>query len=318
MHPPHATIPASRLRQMNDLPTVISKPFASASFTRRAALGVVCVVMTLALGLVGCKSDPAANVPPAATPPVTLQLKQTPITVDVASDERTRLLHLRLKKDLPENTGMLLVFQSDDYFKVPTDNLYLKLDVILLDPMGKVLFVRPMSEALAREFESPVGARYALMVATGVAAKAGIDIGDTVAIPPAVAALSEPVRLPIKLGSETIRMEIAATDALRQRGLMYRTSLPQDAGMVFVFQREQELAFWMKDTRIPLDIVYLERSGRIVSIKHMAPYDINATPSEGFARYAIELNLGAAARLGLKRGDFIDLPEAVRNPKDLE
>lgn len=267
----------------------------------------------------GCKSDSAANPTPTSVAPVTLTIGQTPVIVDVVSDERARLLHLRLKKDLPDRTGMLLVFQSDDFFKVPTDNLYMTLDVVLMAADGRVLKVVSMGEATSpREFKSPVAARYALLLASGSAGKLGVAEGSTILLPPAVTTLAEPVRIPLRLGNETVQVEIVATDLLRQRGLMYRQSLPQDAGMVFVFDREQDLGFWMKDTRIPLDIVYVNRDGRIVSIKHMAPFDTDRTGSDGPARYAIELNLGTAKRLGLKKGDLVALPEAIRNPKDLE
>jgi len=264
----------------------------------------------------GCKSGPSTAVPPAPVPPVTLLLNQTPIVVEVASDERARLLHLRLKNNLPDHTGMLLVFQSDDHFKVPTNNLLLKLDALLLDAGGKVLDIRPMTDAA--EFESPVPARYALLLPSGLAARTGVAAGAVIPIPPAIAALAEPRRIPMALGNQTLRMEVVATDALRQRGLMYRQSLPPDAGMVFVFAEEQDLGFWMKDTRIPLDIVYLDRDGRIVSIKHMAPFDTSRTGSDGRSKIAIELNLGKAAELGLKPGQVVALPQEVRSPPDLE
>lgn len=274
------------------------------------------LLSALLLFAAGCKSDPAANVPPAPVPPVTLHLNQTPIVVEVASDERARLLHLRLKKELAAKSGLLLVFQSDDHFKLPTDNLFLTLDVVLLSSEGKVLDVRPMSAAHGREFESPVAARYALLLTSGAAA--GVAAGQVIALPPEVGALAEPVRVPLQLGNQIVRLEVVASDALRQRGLMFRNSLPPDAGMIFVFPREQDQGFWMKDTRIPLDIVYLDRNGKIVSIKHMAPFDTDRTGSDGPAQFAIELNLGKAAGLGLKPGQVIALPESMKNPPDLE
>lgn len=291
-------------------------PHPSTAPNRRAFPETALLALLMCVVVVGCKSDPAANVPAAPVPPVTVLLDGTPIKLQVASDERARLLHLRLNKSLPDKTGMLLVFQSDDHFKLPTDNLFMTLDVVLLDSQGKVFDVRPMSAANGPEFESPVAARYALLLPSGAAA--GVAAGQKIALPPEVTALAEPARVPLQLGNQVIRLEVVASDALRQRGLMFRNSLPPDAGMIFVFPREQDQGFWMKDTRIPLDIVYLDRNGKIVSIKHMAPFDTDRTGSDGPAQFAIELNLGKAAELGLKPGQVIALPESMTNPPDLE
>lgn len=122
----------------------------------------------------------------------------------------------------------------------------------------------------------------------------------------------------VTLGGRPFNLEVAATDVNRQLGLMFRKSMPADAGMIFVFPREQELGFWMKNTEIPLDIVYLDAAGRVVSVKQMEPHDLGRTPSDGPARFAIELNKGTAGPLGIKPGDTIDLPDRVRNPPDLD
>jgi uncharacterized membrane protein (UPF0127 family) len=122
----------------------------------------------------------------------------------------------------------------------------------------------------------------------------------------------------VTLGGKPFNLEIAASDERRQFGLMHRDSLAADGGMVFVFPSETRLSFWMHNTRIPLDIIYLDAGGVIVTIKQMEPYDESGVPADRPAKYAIELNRGTAARLGLKVGDKIDLPPAVRNPPDLQ
>ncbi|MDQ3439435.1 MAG: DUF192 domain-containing protein, partial [Planctomycetota bacterium] len=85
----------------------------------------------------------------------------------------------------------------------------------------------------------------------------------------------------MQIGSQTYTLEIANTDATRQRGLMERDSMPADHGMIFVFPEERELGFWMKNTRIPLDIIYLDTGGQIVSVHQMKPYDRTNVPSAG-------------------------------------
>lgn len=125
---------------------------------------------------------------------------------------------------------------------------------------------------------------------------------------------SPPTGLPtvqIKLGTKTYTVEIAANDTDRQRGLMQRDSMPAEWGMIFVFPDEEMRGFWMKNTRIALDIIYVAGDGKVVSIHQMKPYDLNSTSSKGPAKYAIELNEGEAAKAGLKEGDVLVIPAAA-------
>jgi hypothetical protein len=110
----------------------------------------------------------------------------------------------------------------------------------------------------------------------------------------------------MRIGRKTFTLEVADTDATRQLGLMYRDSLPANRGMLFIFPDEQRLGFWMKNTRIPLDIIYLDSAGQVVCIRQMKPFDERSVPSGSPARFAIELNQGAAA--AVKVGDKLAIP----------
>jgi uncharacterized membrane protein (UPF0127 family) len=107
-----------------------------------------------------------------------------------------------------------------------------------------------------------------------------------------------------------VRVEIADTDPERARGLMGRTALAEDRGMLFVFEEEQELSFWMKDTLIPLSIAYMDSEGRTVDIQDMKaldddpPHYASAEP----ARYALEVNKGFFEERGVEVGDRAELP----------
>jgi uncharacterized membrane protein (UPF0127 family) len=103
-----------------------------------------------------------------------------------------------------------------------------------------------------------------------------------------------------------VPVEIAATDTERERGLMGRTALAEDAGMLFVFDREQQLSFWMKDTLIPLSIAYINESGRIVDIQDMQPLDETPHPSTEPARYALEVNGGFFVARGIQVGHKVE------------
>ena len=105
-----------------------------------------------------------------------------------------------------------------------------------------------------------------------------------------------------------VQVEIADTDAERQTGLSGRPTLAEDAGMLFVFDQEQPLSFWMKDTLIPLSIAYISAEGRIVDIQDMQPLDETPHPSAEPAQYALEVNQGFFAERGVAVGDTVELP----------
>ena len=108
--------------------------------------------------------------------------------------------------------------------------------------------------------------------------------------------------------SVPVQVEIADTDDERQTGLMGRTALAADAGMLFVFGQEQPLSFWMKNTLIPLSIAYIDDRGTIVDIQDMEPLDETSHPSAAPARYALEVNQGFFEEHGIRVGDWIELP----------
>jgi uncharacterized membrane protein (UPF0127 family) len=117
----------------------------------------------------------------------------------------------------------------------------------------------------------------------------------------------------MRIGSEQFTLEVADEDKEREVGLMNRRSMPANHGMIFVFPREERLAFYMKNTYIPLDIIYVDADGEVVSIHPMQPLDVTSIPTRAPAKYAIELNQGAAARVGVKPGDRLTIPPDAAN-----
>ncbi|MCK9399879.1 MAG: DUF192 domain-containing protein [Bacteroidales bacterium] len=102
-------------------------------------------------------------------------------------------------------------------------------------------------------------------------------------------------------------IEIADNDQERMRGLMDRQNLPDNAGMLFVFSNDEPRSFWMKNTFISLDIIYINSRKEIVSIqKYTQPKSTYSIPSEKPARYVLEVNAGFTDKYGIKPGDKID------------
>lgn len=106
---------------------------------------------------------------------------------------------------------------------------------------------------------------------------------------------------------KTLTIEVADDDYSIQTGLMYRTSLETNQGMLFIFPDEQMRNFYMKNTKIPLDIIYINKDNRIVSIQKQAqPMDLTSLPSEAPATYVLEINGGLSDTWGVQIGDRID------------
>lgn len=107
-----------------------------------------------------------------------------------------------------------------------------------------------------------------------------------------------------------VRVEIADGPFEQARGLMYRTALGEDRGMLFVFADERELSFWMRNTSIPLSIAYIDSKGRITDILDMKPFDDRSPHyvSSEPVKYALEVNKGFFKERGVKVGDHAELP----------
>ena len=110
----------------------------------------------------------------------------------------------------------------------------------------------------------------------------------------------------LRVGDQVFRVEVADTPEEWRRGLMNRTEMDEDAGMLFVFERERTLSFWMKDTLIPLSVAYISSGGIILEIHDLTPGDLTPVESRQPALYALEVNQGAFDRFGVRVGDRMD------------
>lgn len=127
------------------------------------------------------------------------------------------------------------------------------------------------------------------------------------AAPPAFSATKlEALEVITGRGRVRFQVEIAATKAEQERGLMFRKSLAPDRGMLFTYKRPQPVAYWMKNTLIPLDILYIQADGRVLSIARNArPHDLTPLASGGPVLGVLEIAGGRAAQLGILPGDRV-------------
>lgn len=123
---------------------------------------------------------------------------------------------------------------------------------------------------------------------------------------------------PYSLGTVCVKdncfkVEIAKTEKQREEGLMERKSLDKDKGMLFIFDKESIYPFWMKNTFISLDIIWIDNSYKVVDIKENNKPCNNIFCSSIYpsskAKYVLEINAGLCSELGIKKGDFLDMDE---------
>ncbi|MGH8202991.1 MAG: DUF192 domain-containing protein [Steroidobacteraceae bacterium] len=110
-------------------------------------------------------------------------------------------------------------------------------------------------------------------------------------------------------GKHRFQVWIAADDPSRERGLMFVRELPPGRGMLFLFEYPQQAAFWMKNTYIPLDLVFIDPAGVVLNVAADArPFTLEPIPSRGEAIAVLEVPAGTARNIGLAAGDRVTLP----------
>ena len=144
--------------------------------------------------------------------------------------------------------------------------------------------------------------RFAVAMVLVAAALAAALAGQA----PAQAAGRATVEIVTKTGVHPFAVELATNDAERSRGLMFRKELPEGQGMLFDFEREQPVSFWMHNTYISLDMIFIRGDGRILSIaENTEPLSDRLVPSGGPVRAVLEVIAGTAVKLGIAPGDRV-------------
>ena len=136
-------------------------------------------------------------------------------------------------------------------------------------------------------------------------------------LPPAAGqeAAREALSIVTDAGEHAFQVEIADDPRERAVGLMFRRAMPADAGMLFDFMEEQPASFWMRNTYIPLDMIFIKADGTIDSIgERTTPLSEKSVPSKGAVRFVLEINGGLSDRLGIEAGDRVTGPAMEARP----
>jgi uncharacterized membrane protein (UPF0127 family) len=120
-------------------------------------------------------------------------------------------------------------------------------------------------------------------------------------------------KVTLKVRGHAIRAWVMDDEAKGSEGMMWLKAkdVPKNAGMIFVFPAAQPVSFWMKNTLIPLDIIFISAKKRVVNVAAGKPQDLTPLPSRGPVKYVLEMRQGAAKRLGIKSGTAIAIPSTV-------
>ena len=137
----------------------------------------------------------------------------------------------------------------------------------------------------------------------------GVILSLFLAFGPSWAAGEQTLEIASKTGVHIFSVEIVDNDADRAKGLMYRRELPEGRGMLFDFHRDQEVSFWMQNTYISLDMIFIRGDGQILRIEeNTVPLSTRMIPSRGAVRAVLEVIGGTSRKLGIAPGDRVASP----------
>ena len=173
-----------------------------------------------------------------------------------------------------------------------------------------------MKPMIRKTFAMLTGLAAAGSLLVGIAACSPVAAGDTAASASASASEPQvhplpglaviPLRVVTATGEHRFRVEVAASSAQQEKGLMFRNAMGADEGMIFPMIPARPAAFWMRNTVIGLDIIFIGADHKVLNIAANAvPYDETALPSKGDAAAVLELNAGRAEQIGMKPGDTV-------------
>lgn len=237
---------------------------------------------------------------------------------------------------LPEGQAAIIAYASERHIHLYGNDLVDDFDVAFLDARRKIVETATLRRddvlpVPPHGYSSPVGvtstkpAQYALLLRSGWPAKHNVKIGDEVSFSESLAR-RRPEALPVlAIDGRKVTVELADDDVLRARGLMHRTHLSRDEGMLFCYPSAAPRQFWMRHTLFSLDLAFVAADGTILNVVETPRWDDPASgdgprpASTGDAQYVLEVNMGWFRKSGLlneggkvKPGLKIEIPKEAR------
>jgi len=259
------------------------------------------VTLAILLGSCSGSQDPAgrsaAGPGRPEAPAVTVDGRAIP--VEVWATERERRSTLYGLPRLEAGHGLLLAWPRERFVKVESESSPEPYDLFFLDRSGKVVDAQELRSGDPEGVLSRVEAAYALLLPKKTATPAA---GQVLGLPPGIV----PQELPgMEIGGSLAHVELALSEADREHGLMFRSRMSADDGMLFAYREESPHTFWMMNTLIPLDIAFFKADGTLLNVNETPiaadprHEPVPRSPSAGYARYVLEMNLGWFRKKGL-------------------
>ncbi len=208
-----------------------------------------------------------------------------------------------------DHTGILLIYpEPRNPFICNIGNIS-EIAAICINEKNTITDVFVIPPASETEYSSPIPCKYILFASTDWNNAAKSQKGGSAGIPDDVSAIdAESETNAIMAGGKNLDVEVADDEYLQRRGLMYRKSVPENSGMLFIYAEEDMPGFWMKNTHIPLSIAYIKSDLTIAEIHDRRPFDLEGIPPKVLVKYVLEVNQGWFSRNNVKTGDKITLP----------
>jgi len=263
-----------------------------------------------ALACDGARRSPPITAPAGSSATAAITLGKTKFDVTLILTEKDRRHAVPRLAPPGDTQGYLLAWPRERFMKIESENTPIAFDVVFLDKSGAVVDMQPLKAHDPEGVLPKTPAAYALLVASGAAAKAGLRTGDkSVLSPEVLSARAE--ELPVmKINGIPAHVELAITEPERQHGLMFRPRMSEEDGMLFAYPTEGGRSFWMMNTMIPLDIAFFADDGTLLNVNETPMYPDPRNPgpnyassnSQGQALYVLEMNLGWFKKKGIVDG----------------
>jgi uncharacterized membrane protein (UPF0127 family) len=262
-----------------------------------------------ACGVAAC--DGAHRQPPigpsTGTSAAGLTLGGKKIDVTVIPTEKDRRHAIPRLAPPTETQGYLLAWPRERFMKIESEGARVGFDVAFLNLSGAIVDLQPLKPHDEEGIQPKAPAAYALLLAPGLPQKLGVKTGDKAILSPEIVSAKPEELAVIKINGVPATVELALTEAERQHGLMFRPRMSAEDGMLFAYADEGGRSFWMMNTLIPLDIAFFANDGTLLNVNETPMYpdprnpgnNYATSPSQGPARYVLEMNLGWFKKKGL-------------------
>jgi len=237
------------------------------------------------------------------------------LSLEVIHTEASRRTFLATADALPEGNGYLIIHARPRHLHLHGTDTKASFNVAFLTGDGAVSETYTLFKGNEKGITSSKEVTMALFLPRGWCRKNKITAGQKLEWPKSINTIQPEERTILKIGDKKLFVEVSYTSVQRSRGLMHRTIMSADDGMLFMYPREAPHSYWMQNTRIPLTLAYLKADGKISQLVDMKPMTEESYPSREEIMFVLEMNKGWFEKNGVREGARVEIPEDVQKLK---